>query len=46
MHIRRDNQTLFMNLTEQAAQFIAHWIVQQRESRGATVPLPNANFEQ
>lgn len=46
-YIRRDNRTLLMNLHEEAAQFITYWIVQLiMPTRDATVPLPNANFEQ
>lgn len=44
-YISRHKQTFLLNLHQQAGQFIVHWINAFRNTRDASVPLPDANFE-
>ena len=44
-YLNRETQTTLMNYNDQAGQFIGFWIVGLRNTRNATEPLPDANFE-
>jgi len=44
-YLNRETQTTLMNYNYQAGQFIGFWIARLRNTRNATEPLPDANFE-
>ena len=44
-YLNRETQTTLMNYNYQAGQFVGFWIARLRNTRNATEPLPDANFE-
>ena len=44
-HLNRETQTTLMNYNDQAGQLIGFWIARLRNTRNATEPLPDDNFE-
>ena len=44
-YLNRETQTTLMNYNDRTGQFIGLWIARLRNTRNATEPLPDANFE-